>query len=137
MVAGKETTLLKVNARGEVERSFSTKPLQEVEQILVVFDPRAQMSWFGKLKTLVEDFQDKTQTFLLMPSLSSSPECLLCAELGLILTSTTIVGPEEKLCLVRVDDYMHHGDAIITSMVETWLSIPFVHALHPKLNPKP
>ena len=40
-VAGKETTFIEIGAGGAPVRSGSDKPLEEVEQILVVVDPRA------------------------------------------------------------------------------------------------
>ena len=52
-VAGKETTIVKIAANGEIERKLSAKPLEEVDQIVVVVDPRAAISSFDLLKEFV------------------------------------------------------------------------------------
>ena len=118
-IASKETTILRVGANGEIQRKLSTKPLAEVDQIIVVYDPRC-MACYGGLKDMVaRDSEEwkKTSTFMLMPSLTSSPECLLCAEMSLYLAGLGI-GPEENLRWIRIDDYLHHGDKIVVAMLE-------------------
>eukprot|EP00931_Biecheleriopsis_adriatica_P049684 TRINITY_DN28743_c0_g1_i2.p1 TRINITY_DN28743_c0_g1~~TRINITY_DN28743_c0_g1_i2.p1 ORF type:complete len:476 (-),score=78.02 TRINITY_DN28743_c0_g1_i2:67-1494(-) len=54
---------------------------------------------------------------MLMPSLTSSPECLLCTEVGLQAFCPTGI-PLKDVRVVRVDDYLSLGHDILRAMIE-------------------
>ena len=86
-VAGKDTTVIEIGPDGEPIRSGSAKALADVAQVLVVVDPRALSFASAKhWRTSGElaDIRAKTTTFLLMPSVTSSPDAMLCAEVALM-----------------------------------------------------
>eukprot|EP00930_Biecheleria_cincta_P067357 TRINITY_DN5389_c0_g1_i1.p1 TRINITY_DN5389_c0_g1~~TRINITY_DN5389_c0_g1_i1.p1 ORF type:complete len:508 (-),score=98.38 TRINITY_DN5389_c0_g1_i1:202-1725(-) len=117
-IGGKETTIIEFGNDGQLVRHLSQKPWADVEQILLVFDPRTDP--FHDTKT-PDDWTDavkkKVVTFLLMPSLTSSPECLLCAEIGLQCFTPDKV-PLKDVRVVRVDDYLSLGHDILKAMIE-------------------
>jgi hypothetical protein len=82
-VAGKETTFIEIGAGGAPVRSGSDKPLEEVEQILVVVDPRALPNMVAAKELLAANVRAKMTAFLLLPSTTSSPGGMLCAEVAL------------------------------------------------------
>jgi hypothetical protein len=72
-VAGKETTIIELGLGGTPIRSGSGKALAEVEQILVVVDPRALQNVTASAAKdfLPPDVRAKTTAFLLVPSVTS------------------------------------------------------------------
>merc|ERR1712232_1221041 len=126
-IASKETTIIEVGDDGDFVRYLSLKPLTEVEQILLVIDPRSHphreiaQTLFGEPPEEWTNL-DKTKcvTFMLMPSRTSSPECLLCVEVGLqCLSLAGFRIPSNDVRVVRIDDYLHHGHAILKAMMES------------------
>merc|ERR1719223_1098295 len=102
-----------------LRRRLSSKPLSEVESILLIIDPRAVSNLSSALLTFPsEEDAEKVTTFLLLPSVTSSPECLLCAELGLQCLCLPEM-PKRDLRVVRIDDYFSEGDAVLCKMMES------------------
>ena len=134
-VAGKDTTVIEIGPEGEPIRSGSAKALADVAQVLVVVDPRALSfasvvpHWGRSGEFDDDDLRAKTTTFLLMPSVTSSPDAMLCAEVALqalglaaemqIRTRGWVKnGPITDLRLVRLDDYLAYGFDILVAMME-------------------
>lgn len=117
-IAGKDTTIVEFGSEGQLVRHGSQKPWADVEQILLVIDPRTDPFHASKTPDDWTDaVKDKVVTFLLMPSLTSSPECLLCTEVGLQAFCAAGV-PMKDVRIVRVDDYQSVGHKILAAMIE-------------------
>ena len=100
-VAGKDTTVIEIGPEGEPIRSGSAKALADVAQVLLIVDPRAlpNVVEFHSLQLLTADVRAKTTAFLLMPSVTSSPDAMLCAEVAL--QALGIVYPGHRGIAVR------------------------------------
>mmetsp|Transcript_133685 Transcript_133685/g.260313 ORF Transcript_133685/g.260313 Transcript_133685/m.260313 type:complete len:691 (-) Transcript_133685:205-2277(-) len=118
-VAGVETTLIEFGSNGAHVRRLSQKPLAEVESILLVIDPRALPNVVEGLASIGSDeaLAAKVTSFVLMPSMSSAPEFLMCAEVGLQFLNAPHM-PMGDVRVVRIDDYMRQGEAVLVAMME-------------------
>ena len=104
----------------------------EVEQVLLLIDPRSVLHLaYAGYAEWPKEVKDKTTIFLLVPSCSSSDEALVMAEVGIqnlgcifdIFPQPTFAGYKKgkidgRVRLVRLDDYMAFGDAIVLKMME-------------------
>jgi hypothetical protein len=117
IVGGKETLVVEIES-GKLSYHGSSKPIEEVEQVLLVLDPRNAENCFGLMQLLTPDILMKTKGFLLLPSISSSPESMAIAEVTL--QSMGFIGnfASDVLHVVRVDDWLAYGDTILVAMVE-------------------
>eukprot|EP00747_Dinoflagellata_sp_TGD_P160140 gnl/TRDRNA2_/TRDRNA2_177949_c2_seq25.p1 gnl/TRDRNA2_/TRDRNA2_177949_c2~~gnl/TRDRNA2_/TRDRNA2_177949_c2_seq25.p1 ORF type:complete len:865 (-),score=153.66 gnl/TRDRNA2_/TRDRNA2_177949_c2_seq25:354-2948(-) len=123
IVAGKDTIIVEIGTAGAFLCHGSQKAFEEVEQVLLVLDSRDIFNIFeAKLKKLSERTKNKIIVFVLLPSITSSPTALIGAEIGLLNLACAIDaqpdGSVDGICAVRIDDYLHHGDAILVAMVE-------------------
>eukprot|EP00747_Dinoflagellata_sp_TGD_P160131 gnl/TRDRNA2_/TRDRNA2_177949_c2_seq17.p1 gnl/TRDRNA2_/TRDRNA2_177949_c2~~gnl/TRDRNA2_/TRDRNA2_177949_c2_seq17.p1 ORF type:complete len:849 (-),score=141.73 gnl/TRDRNA2_/TRDRNA2_177949_c2_seq17:354-2900(-) len=127
VVAGKSTIIVEIGTAGAFLCHGSQKDFeeveQEVEQVLLVLDPRDIFNIFkANLKDISEQTKNKIIVFVLLPSITSSPTALIGAEIGLLNLACAIDaqpdGSVDGICAVRIDDYLHHGDAILVAMVE-------------------
>lgn len=118
-VAGVETTLIEFGDDGTHVRRLSQKPLAEVESILLVIDPRALPNVVEGLASIGQDadLATKVTSFVLMPSMSSAPEFLMCAEVGLQFLHAPGM-PKGDVRVVRIDDYMQQREAVLVAMME-------------------
>eukprot|EP00747_Dinoflagellata_sp_TGD_P160148 gnl/TRDRNA2_/TRDRNA2_177949_c2_seq5.p1 gnl/TRDRNA2_/TRDRNA2_177949_c2~~gnl/TRDRNA2_/TRDRNA2_177949_c2_seq5.p1 ORF type:complete len:842 (-),score=140.68 gnl/TRDRNA2_/TRDRNA2_177949_c2_seq5:99-2624(-) len=123
IVAGKDTIIVEIGTAGAFLCHGSQKAFEEVEQVLLVLDPRDIFNIFkANLKDISEQTKNKIIVFVLLPSITSSPTALIGAEIGLLNLACAIDaqpdGSVDGICAVRIDDYLHHGDAILVAMVE-------------------
>lgn len=109
-----ETVVVKYKG-GEDERLYSSKSYEDCDSIILIIDPRN----FGThyYTTGLKQHASKLKVVILLPSTSSSKECLMRAENGVMgcCVSSTFEGAEKLF--VRLDDYLAHGDGIISAMI--------------------
>ena len=123
-LAAKGLAVMEVGPSGTLVQTGAKEPLESVEHILLVLDSRAVMNNYdarGPLRSCLSERSGKLTVFVLLPSTTSSPGSLLCAEVGLgCLGHASNVCSEFSgtLCAVRLDDYLLHGHAILLAMVE-------------------
>ena len=129
---GRETVIVELGAK-DLKRRGSPKPLEEVEQIILILDPRGDIFRFyctedvETRKTvrmdeiLTTEVLNKTIAFYLLPSLTSSPEALLGVEwlpAGISATFGMVIDDAMEVCVLRTDEYMVHGDSLLVQMVD-------------------
>jgi len=123
MVGNIEATIIEV-INGSVVRRGSAKPIEEVGMILLVLDPRQADVYLDPAvsELLTPEVKAKTRPFLLMPSITSSPECLTLCELVLMSCGIAMhvvaegVDAKDVISLVRLDDYLVYGDSVLVAM---------------------
>ena len=130
---GKETVILELGAL-DFKRRGSPKPLEEVEQIILLLDPRGDVFKFycaddpkdpkanvRHEQLLTPEILNKTIVFYLLPSLTSSPEALMGVEWitgGMCETLLPVCDEAMDVCVLRIDEYMIHGDSLLVQMVD-------------------
>mmetsp|Transcript_36263 Transcript_36263/g.71653 ORF Transcript_36263/g.71653 Transcript_36263/m.71653 type:complete len:295 (+) Transcript_36263:57-941(+) len=121
-VAGVETTLFELAADGVLVRRLSQRPLSEVQSILLVVDPRALSRVTDALRSIIGDVAELARnvtTFVLLPSSATSTrDCILRAgaEPFASLAPPGMIAYDVRI--VRTDDYLRRGDAVIIEMME-------------------
>ena len=104
-------------------RRGTANDVKDADEILMIVDPRKSHQYFAEdfdLKEFLKDplFEGKTSIIILLPSSTSSPEHLTLCEFGLIALGHYMdIVPEEKICFLRLDDYMLYGDEVIYAML--------------------
>jgi hypothetical protein len=119
---GVETVVVKVGADGALVKELSSLGYSECENIVVIIDPRRpRRSAYGEIMAAFDGDDSKmsrVKLALLMPSTSSSKEALLMAEFALHNLALSVDYPATAQRLfIRMDDYLVHGDGIISAMI--------------------
>jgi len=125
MIGDTEATIIEV-INNNIIRRGSAKPIEEVGMILLVLDPRQAGAYTNLLppfcELLTPEVKAKTRPFLLMPSITSSPECLTLCEIALMSCGIAMqvvaegVNAKDVISIVRLDDYLVYGDSILVAM---------------------
>lgn len=129
-VDGIETLVIEVGKDGEAVTRGTSLPIEKVQQIFVVIDPRAgrcqsDVSCLNDAKVLRKVMRGgggKTlvKVFVLVPTTTSSKAHLMNAHIAV---QFLCHWADQDPCYIRVDDYYHNGDAIMKAMVEADKSI--------------
>jgi len=123
---------VELGVRGALVRRGSQKPLEEVEQVILVIDHRFDMYrfWYWDLEasemkhhrqTFTDEIMAKTLLFFLLPSFKSSPTALVGLEAGLWGIAGChywLVGVAKEVYALRIDEFLSHGDSVVRQMVE-------------------
>jgi len=137
LVAGMETTLFELAGNGVLVRRLSQRPLSQVESILLVVDPRALTRVTDALRSIFGDvagFARKVTSFVLLPSsATSSRDCILRAGEGFVsLAPPGMIAHDVRI--VRTDDYLRLGDAVIVDMMEKGWKVHPAHEVDEMLS---
>mmetsp|Transcript_95116 Transcript_95116/g.182886 ORF Transcript_95116/g.182886 Transcript_95116/m.182886 type:complete len:528 (-) Transcript_95116:48-1631(-) len=124
-VDGTETLVIEIGKDGEAISRGTELPIEKVQQIFVVIDPRAGNLQGGVkclndpkvLRKVMRGGGGKTslKVFLLVPSTTSSKALLLNAHISVMFM---LHWADQDPHYIRIDDYYSDGDAIMKAMVE-------------------
>jgi len=137
LVNGMETTLFELAANGPLVRRLSQRPLGEVQSILLVVDPRALSRIPDVLRHQLLDVAElarRVTTFVLLPSsATSSRDCIFRAGEGFVsLAPPGMTAYDVRI--VRTDDYLRLGDAVIVDMMEQGWKVHPAHEVDEMLS---
>ena len=111
-----ETVVVKLGPDGSFTKEYSSKSFEDTDCIVLVLDPRKSGPHYYQNSHL-KQYAAKLKVVVLLPSTTSSKECLMKAEVSLLCccVASTFEGAEKLF--VRMDDYLAHGDGIISSLI--------------------
>lgn len=120
-----ETLVVEIGKDGEAIERGTDLPIDKVQQIFIVIDPRAGNAIWdckclndpARMRKLMCGGGGKTtvKVFVLVPSSTSSKALMLNAHMGSMYIGHWL---QQEPCFIRVDDYYTNGDAIMKAMVE-------------------
>ncbi len=111
-----ETVVVKLGPDGSFTKEYSSKSFDDTDCIVLVLDPRKFGPHYYQNSHL-KQYSAKLKVVVLLPSTTSSKECLMKAEASVMCccVASTFEGAEKLF--VRIDDYLAHGDGIISSLI--------------------